>query len=67
MDLVITVAWPRYDIELWRDWLVEHVGPQGEAWQWGISRIGSVDGPDLVDVMFLKQEHAVLFFLRWGS
>ena len=62
MDTVITVVWPNYDIELWRDWLEENAGPQGEAWQWGMSKIGN---PDMLDIHFAHAEHAALFALCW--
>ena len=65
-DIAFQEGW-RILIPAQRDSLISKHIERREAWEWGISRIGGVDDPDLVDVMFLKQEHAVLFFLRWGS
>ena len=62
MDTVITVVWPNYDIELWRDWLEENAGQQTQAWDWGWSRIGE---PNHIDIHFAHAEHAALFALRW--
>jgi len=60
----VTVKWPDYDVEFWRDWLLEYAGEQHVHWDWGMSRIGD---PDLMDVLFLDREVAMLFILRWGT
>ena len=58
--------------EWYRDWLEHQVGRQGWAWDW---RVGQThiprDNPlievrDTLKIRFHKEEHAVLFALKWA-
>jgi hypothetical protein len=51
---------PREPNERYRPWLEEHIGKQGEMWNWDICPTGSFD---LLEISFAKSEHAMLFEL----
>ena len=46
--------------ERYRPWLEEHVGKQGEMWNWDIAPTNTFD---LLEISFAKSEHALLFEL----
>ena len=49
--------------EWYRDWLEHQVGRQGWDWEW---RVETIEDQDYVKLKFRKEEHAVLFALKWG-
>ena len=51
--------------EWYREWLENNVGRQGWAWDWRYE-ILHPEVRDMLIVKFRKEEHAVLFALKWG-